>query len=525
MYRLLIADDEDHLRDLIVNQIDWKSLGFEVASARDGREALALAKEFQPEALLTDIRMPFIDGLELIQLLKKENPALFAIVLSGHDEFNYAKNSLKMGVTDYLLKPIRPQMLVDTMRELKAEMDTAAAKRADFDRIQLQLEESMPFLRQQYLLMAMHESQPEELILKQFQYLGVEVSGTAYALCLLAHTPPESPADKFFTFFAVQDILKKQFSENAVCFFDSDGTHYVLCGLSGEAQERAGMIGRLQSAVDSVGRQLSLTATASIGLDVAALSSLSQSLKSALAALDSQVTGGAGRVYDARDYLVQEENRFDFSFKTISDIVTKLPYEPPEVLRLKLDAMFEELRVQNCTDITCLRIVCADLINGAHKLLSEYDESADSINGEIYHELFSLRTLDELRALASLYILDVKEKVDAERKQKQQSLVGQAHAYIDEHFCDSSLSLSNVAQQYYVSPSYLSNLFKRKYDMNFVEYVTRLRMERAMELLQTTELKTYEIAEQVGYNDPQYFSNSFKKYTGTTPSKYKAANG
>ncbi|MDL2236315.1 response regulator [Christensenellaceae bacterium OttesenSCG-928-K19] len=522
MYRLLIVDDEDHLRNLIANQIDWQGIGFEITCARDGKEALEVAKEFRPDALLTDIRMPFIDGLELIRLLKVEIPGLFTVVLSGHDEFDYAKNSLQMGVTDYLLKPIRPSMLISTMTGLKEKMDEAARQQQDIEHIRLQLEESMPFLRQQYLMMLLHESQPEALIRQQFEYLGIELVGSAYALCLFDHSSPANPADRFFTYFAVQEILKKQFPENAVCFFDNAGLHYIICGLSGEKHEREAISALLENAIQTVCSRLSLTATAAVGSDVVSLSCLSRSCQTAFAALDGRVVGGKGKVYDAKDYLLKEDAVFRFSFQNAMEILTRLPFEQPDVFCLKLDALFAEIRSQNCTDITYLHIIFADLISNAHKILSEYKDSAGSINGNIYHELFSLKTLDEMQELASQYIMAVKNQIDAERSEKQQSLIGQAHDYIDQNFCDSSLSLSNVAQMFYVSPSYLSNLFKRKYNMNFVEYVTRLRMEKAKQLLASSALKTYEIAEQTGYNDPQYFSNSFKKYTGLTPSEYKA---
>ncbi len=521
MYKLLIVDDEDHLRNLIIKQVDWEPLGFEVASARNGRDALAVAQSFRPDALLTDIRMPFIDGLELIRLLQAEYPGMLAIVLSGHDEFSYAKESLRMGVTNYLLKPIKPSMLTSALQELKNKLDEQTADKWEREKIQMQLTESLPFLRQQYLLLTLNEPLPEDTIRKQFDYLGIELSGTAYTLCLLSHDELDNPADKFFTFYAVQNILLNYFKEGFACFFDNSGMHYILCALQDDNDTRTHIKTMLQSALADISAQLSLTATVAIGTESTSLSSIKQAYTSALAALDNQVIYGRGKVYDSLDFYIAESKSFDYSFQSAADMIARLPFIQPEALTHNLEAYLDSLRSQNCTDITFLHIVFADLINNTHKLLSEYDQQAIFLSSDIYHQLFSMQTFDDLQKLAAAYIANVKKRIDKERKKRQQSIIVQAHDYLSQNYCDCTISLSQVAQRLYVSPSYLSNLFKRKYDINFVEFITNKRMEKAKELLTSTALKTYEIAAQVGYNDPQYFSNSFKKYAGCSPSEYK----
>lgn len=523
MYKLLIADDEDHLRDLIIKQIDWEGLGFEVMGARDGKEALELVERgFVPDALLTDVRMPFVDGLELSERLKKKYPDVAIIVLSGHDEFSYAKKSMQLGTSDYLLKPIRPAALTEVMQKLKSNLDKMQERKQELVRIHMQLEESMPILRQQYLLMLLFDSFPEEMIRDQFQYLGISLSGLSYTVCLLSHAPLENPADKFFTCFAVQNILKKLFPDNCMCFFDHEGTQMVLCASSRESSDRDALEARLKEAIAQVRSQFSLVATAAMGVDVSSLSDLPQSYRSALAALEGRVFGGSGTVYDAllkTAFLgsVQYSQPFTASAK----IASVFSYEQADILERNINMLFDDIRAQNCADITYLRLVCSDLINNVHRAFSEYGE----IDGDIFRKLFSAATLDELQGVSTAYILDLKEKSDEIRRQKQKGLIYQAFEYIEQNYHDPSLSLSSIAQQLYVSPSYLSNLFKRKCEMNFVDYVTRLRMENAKRLLASTELKTYEVASRVGYKDPQYFSNSFKKYTGMTPSEFRSASG
>lgn len=520
MYKLLIADDEDHLRDLIITQIDWVQLGFEVMGARDGKEALELVENgFVPDALLTDVRMPIMDGLELSERLKERCPDIAIIVLSGHDEFSYAKKSMQLGTSDYLLKPIRPAALTEVMRKLRSTLDEAQEQKRELMHIQMQLEESMPILRQQYLLMLLYDSFPEEMIRDQFDYLGISLAGLSYTVCLVSHPPLENPADKFFTCFAVQNVLQKLFDENCICIFDNEGLQMMLCASSRESSDRDALESRLKSAIKQINAQFSLVATASMGVDVPSLSDLPQSYKSALAALEGRVIGGNGIVYDAlMKSAFLGTVQYDQPFALSETIASVFSYERAEVLRHNIGALFDDMRAQNCTDITYLRLVCSDLINNVHRVFSGCGE----IDGDIFRRLFGAMTLDELRTVTTDYILELKVKNDEVSRQKQKGLIHQAFEYIEQNFQDPGLSLSSIAHQLYVSPSYLSNLFSRKCEMNFVDYVTRLRMESAKKLLLSTALKTYEVATQVGYKDPQYFSNSFKKYTGMTPSEFRS---
>ncbi len=521
MYKLLIADDEDQLRNLILTQIDWNAIGFEVIGARDGKEALELVDAgFVPDALLTDVRMPFVDGLELCERLKERYHDILTIVLSGHDEFSYAKKSMQLGTTDYLLKPIRPSALKEAMQSLKEKLDLAASRKQDLANIRMQLDESMPILRQQYLLMLLYDSFPQEMILDQFSYLGIELAGNSYTLCLLSHPVIANPADKFFTCFAVQNLLQKLFPSDCACFFDNAGMQMVLCGSGGEPAERDQIKDALQEAIARVGAQFSLQATAAMGIDVTSLSDLPEAYKSALAALEEQIIGGSGVVYDALESTsFLEDTRLELPFALAEKVASIFAYEQVEVLEHNLQALFDEVRSHHYKEITYLRLLCADLINNIHR---SANRGKISIDGEIYDRLFVATNWGELQNIVRQHVLALKTDSDQARAQKQSGVIQQAFDYIEQNFADPSLSLSKTAQVLFVSPSYLSNLFKRKCNMNFVDYVTHLRVERAKKLLLETEMKAYEIATKVGYKDPQYFSNSFKRQTGMSPSEFRS---
>lgn len=521
MYKLLIAEDEDHLRGLIVNQIDWHAIGFDVRAARDGKEAFEIAKEFRPDALLTDIRMPLIDGLQLIELIKADNPYIMAVVLSGHDEFTYAQRSLYLGVVEYLLKPIRPSALKDTMEKLRRRLDDEAEQRAEMENIRLQLEESRPLLRQQYLRTILQEYSSDELIKKQFDYLGIDLDGSVFTVAMLSRLTLESPADEFFMRFAIQNLLVKQFSDMRVAFtVDDSGRQIILCAADDDSDMHKSIKSALESCMALIKDQFSIASTGAIGSDVYKLSELGKSYTSALAALDRMVLMGEGRVFDSEDCFISESNPLGSNFHDASALITKLPYENVDTLKAGFDAFFTGFSTRRITDITNIRIILVDLINDCQKLLLEYDPDC-TIDGSIYHELFSLGTLPEMKAVVQKYVFDVKSQVDDMHKQIQQDMIHLACDFIAKNYCDAELSLSSTAKSLFVSPSYLSNLFKRRCNMNFVDYVTKMRMDKACELLTASEYKTYEIASLVGYSNAQYFSTCFKKYTGMTPSEWR----
>ncbi len=520
MYRLIFADDEDQLRNLILSQINWEEIGFEVVGACNGKEVLEIIDNgFVPDALLTDVRMPFMDGLELCKELRLKHKDITTIVLSGHDEFSYVQESMQLGVSDYILKPIKPNMLTASLMQLKSDLDAKAETKKKQHKIETCLVESMPFLQQQYLLTLLYDAYPADMVNTQFEYLGINLSGDVYTVSLISYSEIPHPSDKFFTSFAVQNILQKLFVDGDICLFDNSGMQIIISPTSKNMEERFEIKQKLQIAIQQIYTDFSFESTASIGKEVYSLADLSKSYKTALTTMNEQVLNGTLAVYDFHNTDNYQKNlNPDTNLLLAEKISSVFLYEKQDTIAIELISWFDKIRSLNSNDISYLRLLCSDLINSIHRNLIG---SNLKIDWEIQKKISHSNTLTNLQSIVHDYILDLKQKCDNTRKNKQNHIIDQALLYINENYSNPSLSLSKLAKSLFISPSYLSNLFKRHYEMNFIDYVTLVRIEKAKELLMQNNLKAYEIAGMVGYKDPQYFSNSFKKHVGVTPSDFR----
>ena len=525
MYKLLIAEDEDYIREAIVNCISTREeIGFEVEQAEDGEMALKIAETYRPDAVLTDIRMPFIDGLELTAHLRKLLPDAIVVILSGHDEFRYAQEAVSLGVMEYITKPIRPQAFSEVMVRLREKLDARKLKEDRLRRLRTQLHQSLPLLREQQLNRMIIKPVESKHLQDRLEFLGLSIKGTAFTVCLLSVSAPEQTEieETELIEFAVQNVLGEEIGTDGVCFVDNEGRHVVIyCARSNAEQERTFVLNMIEAVKDNIENLLQVTITASVGAPVQSLKELPRSYETARKALESQVLLGKGRVYDIFDTIAPQAEGY-YPFAESEELLTKLKFEAESVFLAESDAFLKKIAARGSISTQNLRIVFIDLINGSHRLLLEAGcEDLDSQMG-IYGDLFELTTLEEFGSLIKKHFLSVRAQLEAMRTSRSALLIEKVRHYIKNNYHDSSLSLNSAAQQVFISPAYLSILFKRELGTTFIDYVTTLRLEKAKELLSIGGMKTYEAAAKVGYNDPQYFSNCFKKYTGCTPSEYKS---
>lgn len=523
MYKLLIAEDEDYIRDAIVNCIDWEKIGFEVEQAEDGEMALKIAETYKPDAVLTDIRMPFIDGLELTAQLRKMLPDAIVVILSGHDEFRYAQEALSLGVMEYITKPIRPQAFSEVMIRLRETLDARRLKEERLRRLRSQLHESLPLLREKLLNRMITKSINTEDLNSRLEYLNLSIKGTTFTVCLLSVSKSETAEieEAELTEFAVQNVLSEEVDTDGVCFIDNEGQHVVIyCARSNAEQERIFILELIEAVKENIENLLEVTITASVGAPVNSLSDLPRSYETACNALEQQVLLGKGRVYDIFDSNPPQSEGY-YPFALAEELLTKLKFEPEIVFVAELDSFLRSISTRGAISADNLRIVFIDIVNGSHRLLLE--AGCEDLGGrkEIYEELYKINTLEEFGVLIKSYLLSVRLQLESMRTSRSTLLIDKVRHYIKNNYHDSSLSLNSAAQQVYISPAYLSILFKRELGTTFIDFVTTLRLEKAKEFLGISGMKTYEAAAKVGYNDPQYFSNCFKKYTGFTPSEYK----
>lgn len=522
MYRLLIVEDEDMLREALLGSVDWAGLGYQAVGAEDGEQALKIALDFRPDMVLTDIRMPFMDGLQLCAKLHEALPGTMIAILSGHDEFAYAQEALKLGVREYLQKPVPPEQLVAAVRRLERQVDAARVRKYQVDRMRSQLDQAMPLMRQKLLNQLVERALSPAEIEDMLRFVGMPLSGESFTVCLIDfETEGGAARDWALIECAAVEIIKAEAKTDAAVFeLSRGGVALVYCARTVLIEKERAFIAALIEMIRSeLHEQLDLATTAAIGEPVDRLCELNKSYKSARQALRNRVMLGRYNTYDA---FARLEEAAYYPFDEVSALLGKLKQCTRAEFEQGIAAFYRALRGAGSLSEDNLRVLMIDLLNGAFKLMTETGKADPAQIDEAYRRVFAAHTLGEFQEIATGQLLAAHAMIEEARASSGNQLIEGACAYIAAHYADPDMSLNAAAGHVFISPTYLSILFKKKLGITFIDYLINLRLEKARELLRDTALRTYEIAAKTGYGDPQYFSVCFKKYTGLTPTEYRA---
>ncbi|MCR2807904.1 response regulator [Paenibacillus soyae] len=527
---MLIVDDEDKVREAIAFKTDWAACGFElVGGCANGRDALEAAEKLQPDVVLTDICMPYMDGLELAERLTEQYRELKIVILTGFEQFDYAKQAIKLKVNDYLLKPINLQELTEFLLKLKAELDEEAARLADLTALRAQWQESYPLLRERFLNRLVLHPMTDEAIRRKLDSFRLGLSGPSYAALLLELETEQGDAggshpDKDLLRFAAaniaQEIAEQEYG--GVAFQTRDDRIAILLGgeggmLGAHMQKVAGFVS------GALAKYLKLSVSIGLGRVYPSLHQLRYSYQEASSALEYRYLTGDGRILSIQDVEFGEpvgeaeynefERELSAAVKT-GNTARALQAVEDWVARLRASAMRMN-GVVGYMHRTLATVIQAGTQSGL--------DQGDGLGGIFFAKLNALKTIEEARSWLEELCGQVIRDLARRRSDASHTQMMEAIAYIHEHYSRAELTLGEVCQHVYLSLSYFSSLFKQQTGLTFVEYLTKHRLAKARELLLATSLKTYEISERVGYQDPQYFSVIFKRHFGMSPKEFRSA--
>ncbi|MHB8963053.1 MAG: response regulator [Saccharofermentanales bacterium] len=527
MYKLLIVDDEEIVRKAIVRIIDWQALGFsEVYEAENGVQALEIALETRPDLILADIRMPFMDGLELAGIIQEKLPQTFIVILSGHAEFEYAKKAIGLGVMDYILKPLGAASLTLKMQEIKARLDEKQEERQYLSKIRDQLYQSMPLMRERYLNRLVCIPGRNVGYKDEMKFLELPLQEGGYAVTVVEPDLGSLNAEdtELFT-FAMKNIITESVGVSHPVFSDTFG-HIVIVfsisELSSEVDPR-NMISEILTAVQkSIELFTGKSATFAVGTTVEGYDDLYSSYHEALTALECKYTLGKGRIYNVYD-LNYHETKFVYPVDEISEFLIQVKSFRMNLLPESFEAICRSLKKSKASPSN-IKIIFVQMITELLKLVGETHEVSEAtwtMGMGLYVKIDRISTIDEIKEHMLAFSAEVSRCLSEAIRSSAKTLITRARDYIRLHYSDEDLSLDTIAGHVSVSSGYLSALFKKEAGLNFSDYLTNVRMENAIELLKSTTLKTYEIAYKTGFSNPHYFSISFKKHTGLTPSEFR----
>lgn len=529
MYKVILIDDEDEVREGIKYKTPWTECGFElVGDFENGRDAWEALDSLKPDAVITDICMPFMDGLELAKCIFEHYRDIKVVIVTGFEDFDYAQRAIKLKVTDYLLKPLNSQEFTDFLMGMRRELDEDRIRKEDLSRLRSQLHQSLPLLKERFLEKLVTSPMTQEERLLGMEAYQLKLQGPSYVAIVgdLDERPSDQPEDsemdreliRFGVYNIMQEIIEQE--HDGIVFRTRD--HKVAALYSAESD---GLLLQSQTIAGhvrhSVEKYLKRTISIGIGRPCEDIQQLSLSYQEALSALDYRFMLGVNRTLSIQDVEFGQRAGVSFNNDWEKQLISAMRTGSRANVSNALQAGFDELRSSGTTVDKGYGIIHKLLV----ALMNWIDETGltltTGIGDEVFSQIQAMKTLDVIQRWLEETCNRILMDLSAKRLNVAQSQMQKAEQFINDNYMNVDLTLNDVCSNLYMSISYFSTLFKQHTGMTFVEYLTRIRLEKAKELLAVTSEKTYEIALRVGYGDPHYFSVIFKRQTGTTPKEYR----
>ena len=531
MFKVFLVEDEIVVREGIRKNIQWEQYGFSYAGdAPDGELALPLIRQIQPDLLITDIKMPFMDGLALSELVRKELPRTKIVIISGYDDFSYAQQAIRMGVEQYLLKPVIKEKMVDLLVSLYKKMEAEQQQREYLSMFQREAQEYEAFSRRRFFEQIVTGGLSVSEISETAKAMEIDLNAPGYNILLFSlnsaaydGSAPEGYTDALAT---LQDHVTNYFLSRAelILFRWNITTHAVLIkgGAEEIASRTAECICDLQSLCENAGQEISWHIAC--GSPVARLSALPACFSAASRILSY-------RYLCPEEHILTEESiRSMRSSRAAEPGKTEIDQERVRCFFAsgsseEIDPFIGQLLRSAGDENVPLAMFCRYLTMTVYFAAAAYLDSigchAESFWPPELRPKDNISTPDEARNYMRQIMLHAIRLRDRESKKQQRDLLNKAIAFIDEHYPEETISLDKVAQKVNISPNYFSAMFSQEIGQTFVEYLTEKRISEAKRMLRQTEMRSSEIAFAVGFRDSYYFSFVFKKVSGCTPSEYR----
>ncbi|MCD7746659.1 MAG: response regulator [Lachnospiraceae bacterium] len=546
MYQVLLVDDEILVRDAIRENIDWEGLGFTLAGdCQNGKEAIAFVKEHPVHVVLTDINMPYVDGLELSRYLFENFPETVVIIFSGFSEFDYAQKAIQYHVSEYLLKPVTARELSQVLERTCEKLDKTRKEEQKLQKLTSTYKEyqkNAALIQSKALSnLVMHSREPRES-LRELGEMGITFQSSYYRVAVLdidlysdlyepdLEKQKESALMAFVVFNISEELLRQERLGHAY----QEGNHRIHLLLESERFEQPGNQRGIRMEFLAASRRISeriqqevykalgMMVSAGLGGCVSSTDELYHSWESAQEALARRYSGGGGLILDMESGKQEDHPAYSDYNIVQSRLAEAVRDHDTERAMEALDAMQASMRGELLEkNRVCLQLAQAVRQVADIGLASGLDGGWLSQEREAaVDRIAKQRSMSKAVETAKEYTELVLEALGSMSDSNSKRLAMRAVDYIEKHYADPALGLNDVCGYLGVSTSHFSTLFKEATGETFMDLLTRTRMQKAKDLLEHTALKNYEIAERVGYSDPHYFGIVFKKMTGRTPTEY-----
>ena len=525
-YTLLLVDDEEEVIQIIIRKIDWDGLGFSVVGhAGNGVKALELVEEFQPDVVMTDIKMPYMDGIALTRQIKENYPETKILVFTGFDEFEYAREAVHMGVEEYILKPINSEELSQIFQQLHEKLDQEINERQNIKVLQQYYMESLPLLQANFYSTLIEGRVDEGELSGYLKDYQIQMEGPLYC-CIVIHTS-STQAPENMNPILLDTLVQKQAVERLGKKWRLQHFTYQANGVAIVQLYKEDDITELTDDCDQFCRyaQRILRAVVTVGIGAVCpdILQLAASYTGAREALSYRAVYGASRAINIKEIVPQKSDSENPEYNAeVTEMFKMIRLGDADRIREAVEKYLQHPSFSG-QSLQQHHVAVMELISELYRFAAHNDIPAEEMFGDmkkLYDYLIDL-VPEVLRQWLTKVSLSFSEKLARARSSSSQSIITEAKEYIYANFADENLSLDEICRELGVSNSYFSSIFKKETGTSFIGFLTECRMERAARLLIETDEKNYVIANQVGYTDPNYFSYVFKRKFGMSPSKYR----
>lgn len=532
LYSILLVDDEEEVRKSIIKQIDWEAAGFKVVGdAENGEEGLEIIEQLEPNVVLTDIRMPYMDGLSLTEKIRQRYPSTKVVIFSGYDDFEYAQKAIKLNVSEYILKPVNVEELTSILKRIKLGLDEEIEEKRNVNSLRENYRKSLPIIREQFFNDMVHRRLREDYIeTKLLEYDIPIANAKRWIIGAIDVEKYEERSHKTLSLHEEEELIPisvKQIVEEKLssycrfALFQSVAEAAMVAIVALDENTITGLIDVFGDICKEVKRILEVPVTIGIGHSCTKLTQIIRSYQSAVDALGYKAVVGGGSTIYINDMEPISSGILKFDSSDESDYIAAAKFGPDEKIiavtsriASKLESAKVHYRQQQVFEF--------GVLNTMIQVIQQYDISLEDILGEEYLSVIdTLQHHDDFKEWLLDTTLKIHEAINNERDMTTRQVIQKAIQYIMDNYQNPDLSVEMICRHLHMSPAYFSTIFKKETGQAYIAYLTEVRLNKAVELLNKTDDKTYIIASKVGYQEQNYFSYVFKKKYGVSPTKFR----
>ncbi len=520
MYKLVIVDDEQDVRLRLQSLIQKANHSFEIVGLfENGIEAYDGILSLMPELVITDIKIPYIDGLQTIKRVREVLPLIKSIVITGFDEFDYAKEAANLGVLAFISKPLSQEDVEKVLRKAEEELNREFSLSENLKQLEDFHQKSLPIIRENNLCRLLAKDEPSEAFIKKLENDGIDLNYPYMALAVADFDDCDAEYEQFESTFTA---IKMQFEEDtrlAANVFTKANKLYLLlkshsCFTSAELESMFLLI--ISQAKRFYGTSLSV-GISHISKDAHNYKAMNTN---ALKALEYRSVFGGSKVFLYSNIQSAQPKGSKIEESEYKELLYAIKHKSQQEAQEKLQELKSKVAGSDLAVYCSYYVsnILNSIINSCNDNDALFEHYADY---DIYKRYFELKTIDEIFASFE-QLIDIVYKIN--KTSMQRAIDQNLHKitrYIEANYTSVGLCMESLSEQTGLSASYISTLFKKE-NTTFVKFLTMLRIEKAKQLLAHSSNKIIDISEQVGYADPYYFSHCFKKYTGISPKEYRA---